>query len=136
MICKDVIVWKKTNPMPRNVNRRYVQDMEFALWAVKENQKWIFNKDKEKPYLRSLFESGNVQGKERTSHPTQKSLKLMEWIIKNHTKKGQVILDPFMGSGSTGVAALRTGRKFIGIEKDRNYFEISKKRLCGEKKNG
>ena len=71
----------------------------------------------------------NIAGKEKTSHPTQKSEKLMSDIIKIHTEKNDVILDPFMGSGSTGVAALLNERKFIGIELDENYYSISQDRL-------
>ncbi|MCF7931398.1 MAG: DNA (cytosine-5-)-methyltransferase [Acholeplasmataceae bacterium] len=126
---KDVLVWKKTNPMPRNIDRRYVQDLEFAVWGVKKGAKWIFNKPKDIPYLRSTFETSLVSGGEKTIHTTQKSLKLMESIIKIHTNQGQVIIDPFMGSGTTGVAALKHGRKFIGIEKEKNYYAISHERI-------
>lgn len=126
---KDVLVWKKSNPMPRNINRRYVQDMEFAIWGVKKNAKWTFNKPSDKPYLRSVFETSTVSGKERTNHPTQKSLELMRQIIKIHTNPGDVILDPFMGSGTTGLAALQEGRKFIGIEMDPEYFDLSVERI-------
>nr|WP_277868644.1 DNA (cytosine-5-)-methyltransferase [Metamycoplasma orale] len=126
---KDIIIWKKTNPMPRNVNRRYVQDTEFAVWAVKKNAKWIFNKKSDLPYLRSTFETAVVSGKEKNGHPTQKSLKLMEELINIHTKENEIILDPFMGSGTTGVAALKNKRKFIGIEIDNKYYEIAKERL-------
>lgn len=129
LIVKDILIWQKTNPMPRNINRRYVQDMEFAIWAVKNGSKWIFNKSDEKPYLRGFFQTSIVSGKERTIHPTQKSLKLMSDIIEIHTNKNDIIIDPFMGSGTTGEAALRLGRKFIGIELDKSYYEIAKKRL-------
>lgn len=129
MEVKDVLVWQKSNPMPRNINRRYVQDMEFAVWAVKKKSKWIFNKPENIPYLRSRFESSTVSGKERLGHPTQKSLALMKNIIKIHTNESQVILDPFMGSGTTGYASLDLQRKFIGIEKDSNYFNIAQNRL-------
>lgn len=129
MIVKDVLIWKKTNPMPRNIDRRYVQDTEFAVWAVKKNAKWVFNKPENKSYLRSCFETPTVSGKERTIHPTQKSLKLMEEIIKIHTNENDVVLDPFMGSGSTGVAAINNNRKFIGIELEKDYFDISNDRL-------
>lgn len=115
--------------MPRNVNRRYVQDTEFAIWAVKKNAKWIFNKKSDLPYLRSTFETAVVSGKEKNGHPTQKSLKLMEELINIHTKENEIILDPFMGSGTTGVAALKNKRKFIGIEIDNKYYEIAKERL-------
>jgi DNA (cytosine-5)-methyltransferase 1/site-specific DNA-methyltransferase (adenine-specific) len=133
---KDVLIWRKSNPMPRNINRRYVQDMEFAIWGVKKGAKWVFNKPEEVPYLRSIFETSLVSGLEKTSHPTQKSLKLMKDIIEIHTNKGDVILDPFMGSGSTGVAALELERKFIGIDNDEKYYKIALKRLASVKGDG
>ena len=129
MVVKDVLVWQKSNPMPRNIQRRYVQDMEFAVWAVKKNAKWVFNKPDDKPYLRALFNTSLVSGSERLGHPTQKSLRLMEDIISIHTNPNDVILDPFMGSGSTGEAAIRLGRKFIGIEFETKYYEMARKRL-------
>lgn len=126
---KDVLVWQKSNPMPRNVNRRYVQDMEFAVWAVRKNSKWVFNKPAEKPYLRSLFSAPVVSGLEKVGHPTQKSLFVMKSIISIHTNENQLILDQFMGSGTTGIAALELGRNFIGIEKEKKYFEMAKRRF-------
>lgn len=126
---KDIIVWRKSNPMPRNINRRYVQDLEFAVWGVKKKSKWTFNKPSNKPYLRSLFETSTVSGLERTFHPTQKSLKLMDEIIKIHTNEDDVILDPFMGSGTTGVSALSLHRKFIGIEVVDEYYQIAIDRI-------
>ncbi|MDY0278223.1 MAG: DNA methyltransferase, partial [Acholeplasma sp.] len=130
---KDVLIWKKSNPMPRNVDRRYVQDMEFAVWGVKKGAKWTFNKPKSVPYLRSVFETSLVSGSEKTEHPTQKSIKLMEDIINIHTNKGDIILDPFMGSGTTGAAALKLGRLFIGVENNTKYFKIALDRLNSSK---
>lgn len=129
MNVKDILVWQKTNPMPRNINRRYVQDMEFAIWAVKANAKWVFNKPDDKPYLRSIFSTSTVSGTEKLGHPTQKSIKLMKEIISIHTNPEDIVVDPFMGSGSTGEAALSLGRKFIGIEYEKDFFEIASKRL-------
>lgn len=126
---KDILVWKKTNPMPRNIERRYVQDMEFAIWGVKKGAKWVFNKPSDVPYLRSEFNTSTVSGNERTIHPTQKSLKLMKDIIEIHTNIGDVILDPFMGSGTTGVAAIQLKRKFIGMEISNDYYLIAKERF-------
>lgn len=126
---KDILVWQKTNPMPRNTDRRYVQDMEFAVWAVKKGAKWIFNKPQDKKYLRALYTAPVVSGSERTQHPTQKSLKIMQEIIQIHTNKNDLILDPFMGSGSTGVASITNGRKFLGIELSNKYYTIALKRL-------
>ena len=65
----------------------------------------------------------------RKYHPTQKPVALLEYLIKTYTNEGDLVLDFTMGSGSTGVAALNTNRKFIGIELDENYFDIAKKRL-------
>ena len=64
MDIKDILVWQKTNPMPRNITRRYVQDMEFAIWAVKKGAKWTFNKPDCEPYLRSVFQTSTVSGSE------------------------------------------------------------------------
>lgn len=72
--------------------------------------------------------------KEERFHPTQKPVALMEWIVKNYTKSGDTILDPFMGSGTTGVACMKLGRGFIGIEINEDYFEIAKKRIEDEYK--
>ncbi len=128
-VVKDLIEWKKTNPMPRNINRRYVQDTEFAIWAVKKNSKWVFNKPDDVPYLRSTFTTSTVSGKERTKHPTQKSLKLMEHLIQIHTNENDVVLDPFMGSGTTGVACINNNRKFIGVEISPVFFDICLDRM-------
>ncbi|WRB67764.1 site-specific DNA-methyltransferase [Helicobacter pylori] len=129
-VVKDFIQWVKTNPMPRNIHRRYVQDTEFALWAVKKKAKWVFNKPKNEKYLRPLIlKSPVVSGIERVKHPTQKSLALMEKIISIHTNPNDIVLDPFMGSGTTGLACKRLERNFIGIESEKEYFQIAKKRL-------
>lgn len=64
-------------------------------------------------------------------HPTQKPVALMEYLIRTYTNEGDLILDNCMGSGTTGVACMNTGRRFIGIEKDDVYFEIAKKRILG-----
>ena len=130
MDIKDILVWQKTNPMPRNITRRYVQDMEFAIWAVKKGAKWTFNKPDCEPYLRSVFQTSTVSGSEKLGHPTQKSLKLMERILEIHTNPGELILDPFMGSGTTGEAAVRLNRKFLGIEKDNDFFKMAEQRLA------
>ncbi len=132
-VVKDILVWQKSNPMPRNINRRYVQDMEFAIWAVKsKSSKWIFNKG-DIPYRRGFFQTPTLLGKERTKHPTQKPLALMQEIIRIHTNENDIILDPFMGVGSTGEAACNENRHFIGIEQEFEWFQIAQKRLEAKK---
>ena len=124
---KDVIRWIKKNPMPRNRDRRYITDYEFAIWLVKKGKKWTFNKINEN-YQRPEFSYPLVSGKEKTIHPTQKSLKLMEDIIKIHTNKEDIVLDPFMGSGTTMVACKNLARNFIGVEIEKKYFDIANER--------
>ena len=62
-------------------------------------------------------------------HPAQKPVELLEWLIKTYTNEGEIVLDNYMGSGSTGVAALNLYRKFIGVELDEKYFQIAEKRI-------
>mgnify|MGYP001562625825 CR=1 FL=1 len=71
-------------------------------------------------------------GKEKKQHPTQKPLELMKWIIENYANKDDLIFDPFLGSGTTAVAAKQLGRKYIGIEISEKYCEISRQRLRQE----
>ena len=83
-------------------------------------------------YPRDVLEVNSINNsskKEPRYHPTQKPLALMEFLVKTYTNEYEIILDATMGSGTTGVAAVSNGRKFIGFEKDEKYFEISKKRL-------
>jgi len=68
----------------------------------------------------------------KTVHPTQKPVALMEYLIKTYTNEGETVLDFTMGSGTTGVACMKTGRKFIGIERDEKYFQIAKERIINE----
>ncbi len=82
-------------------------------------------------FPRSVVKFGNAASKitERNFHPTQKPVDLMEYFIRTYTNQGDTVLDNCMGSGTTGVACLRTGRNFIGIEKDARYFSIAQERL-------
>ena len=128
MAIKDLIRWEKTNPMPRNIERRYVTDFELCAWLVKKRSKWIFNRQ-HGSYEEPKVVSGKVAGKEKTEHKTQKPLKVIERLLKIHTNKNSIVIDPFVGSGTTAVAAERTGRKWIGIEISEKYCEIAKQRL-------
>lgn len=127
--CKDRIIWEKTNPMPRNRDRRYISNCEMGSWYVMKKAKWTFNRQDEK-YQKMIFrypsESG---GGFKRYHPTQKNLEMIKEIISIHTNEGDVVLDPFMGSGTTGLACKELGRNFIGIEIDKHYFEIAKERI-------
>lgn len=127
---KDVIIWEKTNPMPRNRDRRYVPSLELMIWFVKKQKdKWTFNRQGnayQSPVMRYASESG---GAFKRYHPTQKPVKLIEEIIKIHSNPGELVLDPFMGSGTTAISAINTDRKFIGFELEKEYYDILTKRI-------
>jgi site-specific DNA-methyltransferase (adenine-specific) len=91
----------------------------------------IYQSDGERLYTNVLYgqTKNQMPVEERTEHPTQKPVNILEILIKQTTHAGGLVLDPFMGSGSTGVAALNTGREFIGIEINPHYFEIATNRL-------
>lgn len=127
-VIKDLLRWEKSNPMPRNVNARYVVDFECAIWAVKGKKRWVFNKPENVPYLRAVFKSGIVLGSKRL-HPTQKQLSVIEEILRIHTNENDLVFDPFSGSGTTALACINHSRKFIGSEIDKKYFEIACERL-------
>ena len=113
---KDMLRLEKTNPMPRNRDRRYITDYECAVWFVKPGAKWTFNRQ-DPAYQRPKF----VHSVERGLHPTQKSLGLMKDLVKIHSNPDDLVVDPYAGSGTTGVAAKLLGRRFYGIEIDPEY---------------
>ena len=77
------------------------------------------------------FDAINNRNGNRTGHPAEKPIKLMEWLINTYTNKGDTILDPYMGTGTTGVACKKLGRNFIGIEKDPQYYAVAVARVDG-----
>ena len=85
--------------------------------------------DGTKCYPRDVQKFNVVQGHEPRYHSTQKPVGLLEYLIKTYTNEGETVLDATMGSGSTGVAAVNTGRNFIGFETEKNFFEIAQKRI-------
>lgn len=128
MVIKDMLRWEKSNPMPRNRDRRYITDFECMVWLTKKNAKWVFNRLDDK-YQRPKFTGGLTPRNEKTNHTTQKPVYLMEELVKIHTNDSQTVLDPFMGSGTTGVACKNLDRSFIGAELDDDYFDIAKQRI-------
>ena len=115
------LVWEKSNPSPMNGQYIYLSGVELAVWFKKSGHK-TFNAH----CKNTVFKFPNGRSK---NHPTEKNMKLWEEIIKDCTDEGHVILDPCVGSGTTGVACMNTNRKFIGIELDENYFNIAKERI-------
>ena len=123
-----VCLWVKTNPVPVNSKLNYLSNSKECFLTFTKKSKPTFNSE----YNRGLFYYPICSGSERTAHPTQKPLKLMEEILQIHSNENDIILDPFMGSGTTCVSALNTGRRFIGIEIYEKYFNLAKERLSND----
>ncbi|MFV8418212.1 DNA-methyltransferase [Mycoplasma sp. Sp48II] len=128
-IVKDLIRWIKSNPMPRNTRRRYVTDFELAIWAVKPGKKWVFNKSEDIKYKRPEIISSTVASGKNRIHPTQKPLSVIEELILTHTRKNDLVFDPFLGSGTTAIVCLKHDRRYLGTEIDKEYYEKSIKRI-------
>lgn len=126
---KTTGIWHKKNPMPRNMNLHFINSTESWIYFTYKAKRGTFNNNG-KP-LHDHFESSVTPASEKKfgKHPTQKPLVLMRYLIEATSNEGDVVLDPFMGSGSTGVAAIQSGRNFIGIDANKDYFEIAKKRI-------
>lgn len=135
------ITWQKTNPAPNLACRCFTHSTETVLWA-KKNDKGVshyFNyqlmkEDNGGKQMKDVWTGSVTKPSEKTEgkHPTQKPLYLLERIIRASTKEGELILDPFCGSSTTGVAAKRLGRMFIGIDQEEEYLNLSVRRLKSE----
>ena len=115
------LIWAKDNKI---MSQAYMSQFEYILFLRKGKFKKINNCG-----TSDLIMVKNTKAK---SHPTEKPVELMEVLISNSSDDGDVILDPFMGTGSTGVATKNLNRNFIGIELDENYFNIAKQRIEGK----
>ena len=122
----QIMVWHKTNPPPKIRRAGFLNSCELIMCCWNKGHTWNFTKQSE---MHNFFESPICMGKERLNHPTQKPVKLLKHIINIASNAGDVILDNFMGVGSTGVAALELGRQFLGFEIDNVYFKQAKDRL-------
>ena len=136
------IIWSKTNPVPNFKGTRFNNSHETLIWASKsKNSKYTFNYKTMKAYncdkqMRSEWHIPLVNGNSRLkdengnkAHSTQKPNALLYRVILSTTKKGDIVLDPFMGSGTTGAMAKALGRNFIGIEKEEKYVDLANKRI-------
>ena len=146
----NILTWYKTNAMPNITKRTYTHSVEFVCWFVK-GKKWVFNYEEVKRLNPNKTKNGGhkqmrdfldfielpiVQGKERLRredgralHPTQKPEKLLELIVKASSNEGDVVLDPFFGTGTTGYVAQKLNRNWIGIEQNTEYLKIANKRI-------
>lgn len=130
----NVVTWAKTNPPPNITCRFFTYSTEFIIWARKSEKKaHYFNYDLMKhinggKQMTDVWNLPSIATWEKScgKHPTQKPLALLARIIMASTKQGDWILDPFCGSSTTGIAANLLGRRFLGIEKEMGYIEMSK----------
>ncbi len=136
------IIWRKANPMPNFRGRRFTNAHETMIWASKsEKSKYRFNYDalkamNEDLQMRSDWFIPLCTGAERLkdddgqkAHPTQKPEALLYRIIMSCTQPGNLVLDPFFGTGTTGAVAKKLGRDYIGLERDEGYIKVAEKRL-------
>jgi site-specific DNA-methyltransferase (adenine-specific)/modification methylase len=127
-------VWHKTNPVPKFHRSGFLNSCELIVICYNRGHTWNFTNQRE---MHNFFEFPICMGKERLkdpTHPTQKPLKLLRHLIKVASNEDDIVYDPFMGVGSTGVAAKELGRKFIGVELEKHYFDASKIRIKNTKK--
>jgi modification methylase len=137
------IIWRKSNPMPNFKGTRFTNAHETLIWAAKsrEQKRYTFNYDALKAFnedtqMRSDWTLALCTGNERLkddngdkAHPTQKPEALLHRVLLSASRVGDVVLDPFFGTGTTGAAAKRLGRRFIGIERDETYAKLAEKRI-------
>jgi len=127
------VVWHKTNPVPKIRRAGFLNSCELIICVWNKGHTWNFSSQKE---MHNFIQSPICMGKERLKdpkHPTQKPVKVLEHLIKIATNPGDVVFDPFMGVGSTGVAASNLERRFIGFELNPEYFAASEQRLGVDK---
>ena len=123
------VVWHKTNPVPKIRKAGFLNSCELIVCAWNRGHTWNFLGQKA---MHNFVEAPICMGSERVSdpvHPTQKPLKVLKHLISIASNPGDLVFDPFMGVGSTGVAALELGRRFLGVELDAAYFEAARRRL-------
>lgn len=119
---KNVLVWVKNNHGSGDLLADYAPKHELVLFCHKGRRKY---NGKRECNILEFAKTNNAL------HPTQKPVDMLEFMIEKFSDEGQVVIDPFMGSGSTGVACVNTNRKFIGIELDETYFKVAQSRING-----
>ena len=122
-------IWHKTNPAPKIFKNGFLNSCEMIACMWNKGHKWYFRDQRN---MNNFFESPICMKPERLSepkHPSQKPVRLLEHIVSIASNENDVVLDPFMGVGSTGVAALRNKRRFIGIEIEKSYFDAAEMRI-------
>lgn len=127
---KQIIAWEKTNPSPAGLARKnLISATEFMVWAVAPGAPYTFN-EVDGWDRRNVIVTPIIGGHEKVDHPTQKPIAVLSKLIQLVTNPGDLVLDPFGGSGSTGDAALRLGRRAHLIEQDIDYVRLAQARIA------
>lgn len=130
------MVWHKTNPPPKLRRAGFLNSCELIVCAWNKGHTWNFGRQNE---MHNFIETPLCMGKERLKnpkHPTQKPVRVLEHLLRLGSKSGDLVFDPFMGVGSSGVAALNLQRRFLGFDKEPTYVKAAAQRLqdvCGAK---
>lgn len=126
---KTTGIWHKTNPMPRNMNIQFVNSNECWMYFINEGTSGTFNSGGK--VCPDFLESSVTPYSEKKlgKHPTQKPIKIIKDLISHVTNENDIVLDPFMGSGTTCVASAMLNRKYIGIEINEEYYKIAEARI-------
>ena len=122
-------IWHKTNPIPKIYKNGFLNSCEMIVCLWNKGHKWNFSTQNE---MHNFFETSICMGRERLrepKHPAQKPIKLVKHLMKIASNKGDIVYDPFMGVGTTCVAAIELNRKFIGVEIDKEFYNGAKKRI-------
>ena len=120
------LVWRKKNPPPAAPGAGFASAAELAVYGYRPGRFWGGGQYDANVFDADAYRFGQPG---KVDHPTQKPLSLMEWNVVRIVAPGALVLDPFMGSGTTGVACARLGRRFIGIEIEPRYFDIACRRI-------
>jgi DNA modification methylase len=128
MRTRTIFTWHKTNPVPSFRKVNYLSACEYAWIGSKGETAWTFNFGLQKE-MHNFFETPNKSAYGKTKHPTEKPESMMEHLIRIHSNEGDLVFDPFMGSGTTGVACINLNRDFIGIEREDEYYKIASDRI-------
>lgn len=116
----NILVWEKNNCTP---SQFYMKNCEYVLFLRKGKAKWINNIGESK----TVHSFKNIIG--RKTHPTEKPVELLQFYIENSSQQGDIVCDPFMGTGATGVACSNANRRFVGMEIDVEYYKIATERM-------
>lgn len=123
----DLLTWHKTNPVP-TCNNKYLSDTEYIMFMRKGANIYGTYESKRKYFVTPT----NTEDKKAWGHPTPKPVNIIRTLIENSTQEGDLVLDPFMGSGTTAIAAIRSNRHYIGFELSEEYHKICQKRISVE----